>query len=1301
MKLKKITAVGIMFLFLLPLFLVFADVVSAQPTGIQNKIIRPDGDSLAQWTTVVGGDMVATSTILRPNSDVVTEFTTIYPSATQGINVTASARRFKDASETTAYISGNNVWTYDRLEFYKVDASSIPDGSTLTKMSIKVYRTYSTATGNLCINKSQPFGGTGTYNGIWDEAQLKALTPAGSLAYSLAYSTAPPNWKWYNGSATTWQTQFNTNKTLYIALTGWGFASTDSSVAWNMTTATFGISYTPVPYGSTHYERIDETTAGGNGGTDYIRAESVAPNPVFDRWGMTDLSGSIVVGSIDVTLWGIGQDTGTAIRFGFTDGSTSYYYDPGWTWGSYSNFSYKWTINPYTSAEWTVAEVNALTPYCQNGVSPNPDAVIITQVGLFVEYTVFYGHWSAVDETTSGSDGDTSYVATATIGTYDRFTLSNVPLGATGVVKSINSVNLWVIGRNGGGGNNDIRAGFYIGSTYYIQLQTPVGISYTNFSTGALTTNPATSVAWTLSDVQNLIVYIYGNQNKEMRYTQIGVIISVNYGWIPTFTSTPPTAPHTGYWWPGDAYSYTVTLNESASITNSAKASWMTYTAGNTTLWGRVPATQATGSSSVVIYADSTAGLQRTWQNQTLNYLNTAPTFTSSAITTSSWNIDYHYDSNATDPQGQTITYGLDTDFIGATIDQRGWVNKTKPHTNGTYYIHISAFDGLFTTWQNFTLTVSNLAPYFTSTPIYSVTETFPYSYTVAGTDPEGVGLTYDCTEKPAFLTWTVGNLTLWGRPAVDTYLGGHSVKLTVYDANKYGYQNYTLTVNSVWSATFTSSPVTTGETGDAYYYDANTNETCTFGITQQAVGGTLSIVPATGVITGTFSNSYAGNKWVNVSAQNDRGKYAYQNYTILITDDEAPIADAGTDQTDVPVQQIMYFDGSASTDNVGVVNWTWMFTDGTPQTVYGVSASYIWTSLGSHTVTLTVKDAQGLSDTDTVYINTTRSYILRPIADESVTATWTLSSGSNHWSLLDDPETNGDGNTTYVDSGSAYCDMTLEMGNFSPMAGEEYWIQLWYVGYGTGYAILKNGSTTLGTIDDFRNGNNTLNLTQYQSRAWTAADLNNLSVRLWHVYGNPAMRITQVAIMVWFEVDLQAPIADIQYRIGSGTWVEAPSTFAVNYPDDYEYVSMAFRTTGSFIPNYTNWVNYTWTVRYESNLTLIYTAYGTSFSYSFTIDDYIITLNFTVSKCWGVEESDEADIDPLEVKTHAFNAGQFIIGNIMGFIGAGAFIGMILVPPMAIWWYRKGEGEGISTFRNALLIFVVCFGLFMASLVF
>ena len=82
------------------------------------------------------------------------------------------------------------------------------------------------------------------------------------------------------------------------------------------------------------------------------------------------------------------------------------------------------------------------------------------------------------------------------------------------------------------------------------------------------------------------------------------------------------------------------------------------------------------------------------------------------------------------------------------------------------------------------------------------------------------------------------------------------------------------------------------------------------------------------------------------------------------------PVADAGPDQT---VEQLEYvtFDGSGSSDDVGIVNYTWSFEyGGNDWELYGeVNSSFCFPAMGTYNVTLTVTDEEGNSTSDTMVV--------------------------------------------------------------------------------------------------------------------------------------------------------------------------------------------------------------------------------------------------------------------------------------------------------------------------------------------
>jgi len=90
-------------------------------------------------------------------------------------------------------------------------------------------------------------------------------------------------------------------------------------------------------------------------------------------------------------------------------------------------------------------------------------------------------------------------------------------------------------------------------------------------------------------------------------------------------------------------------------------------------------------------------------------------------------------------------------------------------------------------------------------------------------------------------------------------------------------------------------------------------------------------------------------------------GSFAMQDTT-------RPLADAGPDIT-VEAGTFVTFDGSGSSDNVGIVQYQWTLNDNGPYTYTGVTANHQFLFVGTVVVTLTVRDASGNSASDTMSV--------------------------------------------------------------------------------------------------------------------------------------------------------------------------------------------------------------------------------------------------------------------------------------------------------------------------------------------
>ena len=107
--------------------------------------------------------------------------------------------------------------------------------------------------------------------------------------------------------------------------------------------------------------------------------------------------------------------------------------------------------------------------------------------------------------------------------------------------------------------------------------------------------------------------------------------------------------------------------------------------------------------------------------------------------------------------------------------------------------------------------------------------------------------------------------------------------------------------------------------------------------------------------------------KVTDTSGRSGPGSVA--TFKVNSVDHTPPTANAGPD---VQVSQgtDVHLDGGNSTDNVGIVSYTWSFTyDGAPRSLAGVTVDYKFNIPGVYPVVLTVEDANELADSDSMTV--------------------------------------------------------------------------------------------------------------------------------------------------------------------------------------------------------------------------------------------------------------------------------------------------------------------------------------------
>ncbi len=115
--------------------------------------------------------------------------------------------------------------------------------------------------------------------------------------------------------------------------------------------------------------------------------------------------------------------------------------------------------------------------------------------------------------------------------------------------------------------------------------------------------------------------------------------------------------------------------------------------------------------------------------DQDMNETNQPPEITSTAVTSATKGQPYSYDVNATDSDGNTLTYSLTTKPSGMAINSSTGLITWTPSTIGCYSVIVKVSDGELIVFQTFVICVSDIDPptVYTAYVLSGVTQTGAY----------------------------------------------------------------------------------------------------------------------------------------------------------------------------------------------------------------------------------------------------------------------------------------------------------------------------------------------------------------------------------------------------------------------------------------------------------------------------------------------------------------------------------------------------------------------------------------------
>jgi len=160
-------------------------------------------------------------------------------------------------------------------------------------------------------------------------------------------------------------------------------------------------------------------------------------------------------------------------------------------------------------------------------------------------------------------------------------------------------------------------------------------------------------------------------------------------------------------------------------------------------------------------------------------------------------NVTLTFEINATDPDGEPITYSVQSMPSGATFSNQTFSWTPTYNQAGSYQVRFIASDGNSNDSETITITVNNVnrAPVLGPIGNQSVNENALLSFSVSATDPDGQAITYSVSGLPAGAIFTSQTFT-W-TPSYDQ-AGAYPVTFTSDDGQAQDSQAITITVINV-----------------------------------------------------------------------------------------------------------------------------------------------------------------------------------------------------------------------------------------------------------------------------------------------------------------------------------------------------------------------------------------------------------------------------------------------------------------------------------------------------------------------
>ena len=204
--------------------------------------------------------------------------------------------------------------------------------------------------------------------------------------------------------------------------------------------------------------------------------------------------------------------------------------------------------------------------------------------------------------------------------------------------------------------------------------------------------------------------------------------------------------------------------------------------------------TQA-GSYSVTFRASDGNSLDSETITITVSNVNRAPVLGAISDQSVNENTLLSFSVNATDPDGQTLTYSVSGLPNGAALASQTFTWTPAYNQAGTFAVTFTADDGQAQDSQAITITVNNVnrAPVFSAINNKSVWSDDPLTFTIDATDPDGDAVTYSANIVPSGATFITETFDWTPSPA---QIGSYNVTFYASDGQLQDSEAISITVN-------------------------------------------------------------------------------------------------------------------------------------------------------------------------------------------------------------------------------------------------------------------------------------------------------------------------------------------------------------------------------------------------------------------------------------------------------------------------------------------------------------------------